>query len=336
MMVANAWKEMRDAVPTEPGWVARRLVPESSVDLMAAVRRPDAVPSLLLELDTGSFGVQRELPAGRGFRVYPEVLVPGPGGRVRLCLVLEAEQYADVFSALAEDVADRVSRAANDKDAFGRFVGRLRTWQAFLERYGSGGIGIEAQTGLFGEITVLRRLLDSSVPADAAADAWIGPTGGVQDFRFGTAALEVKTTVAEPALSFEVPSLAQLDETPLQMLYVAHVAAPIVTEGGANLPELIADVRTRVGAISAAALDEIGSRLLDAGYLDTQADRYRERRYRTPSVRVFQVRDAFPRVRPADVRPGVMECSYSIELAACERFEMSWDEAIRALAGGSR
>src|SRR5262249_25067588 len=156
----------------------------------------DRSPALLIEVAARTIPPIVEYPSGRGFRLYPETVTPGPRGQVRLCLVLTDSAFADVFSILAHDVAETVARTSSEQDAVRSFIARVRVWQGFMNRHGPDGLSSEAQTGLFAELSFLESIvLARLLPADAI-QAWTGPSGGAQDFVMGRTAIEIKATTA--------------------------------------------------------------------------------------------------------------------------------------------
>jgi hypothetical protein len=127
--------------------------------------------------------------------------------------------------------------------------------------------------------------------------------------------------VSQPRAPFHVGSLEQLDEAGLDSLVLAHVQL-MVREDGASLNELINDIRILASSASATCTSILADLLLQAGYLDTHSGRYLER-YNVITVRLFEVRDDFPRIVSADVRPGVVAASYAIDLDFCVDYELA-------------
>lgn len=331
--VGDAWKSMGFSVGSSSGWDARRVYPASFCDIFAALGQPGAVPGLLVEIASRTVPTSIRFPQSAGFTVHPETVIPGPSGKVRLCLVLADNRYADVFEVLAEDVAGAVGEALSDADGLRMFMARLNIWQAFMQKHGPDGLGPEEQAGLFAELVLLEKLAEN-LPVGAAVSSWKGPAEGIHDFDFGGRCLEVKSSSTPSRPGFTVSSLVQLDETRIGLLLLSHAMLNIGSgENGDTLPELVERIRNRVGGEDVAALALLNGLLIQAGYLDAHAVSYSSRRFMVVCLRWFRVTGEFPRLRPSDARPGIVSANYQVSIDACASFALEEQEAIHLLFG---
>ena len=97
--------------------------------------------------------------------------------------MLADDRYRDVFEVLVNDVGERIARAPGQEEAVKTLIARLHVWQNFMRRHGAQGLTIEAQIGLFGELTFLSDHLIDRLPAHDSVEAWTGPAGGKTGFR---------------------------------------------------------------------------------------------------------------------------------------------------------
>jgi Putative PD-(D/E)XK family member, (DUF4420) len=135
-------------------------------------------------------------------------------------------------------VADRAQEQGVDvRDALAEAVG---SWRRLLQT--ASMISRERQTGLYGELLLLRRL--ESAMGATALDAWTGPTREAHDFRLGNTELEVKTTRGERRVH-TITSTSQLDPSPGARLFVASFQVAAAGTAGESLSGLISDVRER-------------------------------------------------------------------------------------------
>lgn len=333
-IVGDAWTSLRQETGHESGWHVRRLHPSSACGLFAAILQPSSVPALLIVVDSDAVGAVVEFPSSRGFQVFPESVEPGHRGRTRICLVLADTDYRDVFEVLADDVAGTVAVAPTDDESVRAFLARLHVWQSFMRKHGAKGLTEEAQTGLFGELSFFSECLVGNLPAFDAVEAWRGPIGGNQDFRSGGCCVEVKSSTMVPPVSMEVTSIAQLDESLVDILVLCHVSLAAEGAKGTTLPELADRLREGIGKEDRSALDSFNAKLIEAGYLDIHAELYSKRRYRLRNVKFFRVQEGFPRIAAADVPEGISACSYRVLLAACTPFEMEQSEVQELMTEG--
>ncbi|MEL0101229.1 MAG: PD-(D/E)XK motif protein [Euryarchaeota archaeon] len=140
-------------------------------------------------------------------------------------------------------------------------------------------LGREQQMGLFGELSVLEKLLVAG--NDDAVENWTGPERATHDFEFASRHIEVKTTgTSEPIL--DISSFNQLRPCN-PTLYLVMVQMEI--ESGETLPGLIANVRDLLNPNS----QELFERKLElARYNDDHAIRY-QTEYGTPIFSVVQI-----------------------------------------------
>ena len=99
---------------------------------------------------------------------------------------------------------------------------------------------------------------------------------------------------------------------------------------GETLPASISALREYLGA-GTALRDIFDDRLLDAGYLDSEAVRFEARRFAIRSRQCFKVVPGFPRLLEANLPVGVGDVSYALSLAACAPFEVSVDAMIATI-----
>ena len=279
---------------------------------------------------------RREWPECRGLELISVAL----GSQPHLGVRLRDPACADVFTALAEDVAPRVASASGAKQAAAELLGRLRRWQQFLTAARE-TLSIEAQRGLWGELHVLRTHLLPALGVSATVAGWNASAAAHQDFQFPGTAVEVKTTAAKQPQSVRITSERQLDDTGVGALFlhVVVVDEREVPAGGTapgqSLPALIADVRAGLSAdlIPLAAFND---RLLDRGWLDTHASRYEGRRWTVRVERTYRVRRGFPRLAEVDLPTGVGDVNFAVSLAACEPFAAPVPVMLKAMVGDAR
>ena len=275
-------------------------------------------------------------PACRGLELFARRLSDDGADEATLGVTLKEPRFADVFTALAEDLARRVTEAGAAAAQVKTLLGQLARWQKFLA-ISAEGLSVEEQRGLFGELHVLRAHLVPALGSLPAVNGWTAPDAAHQDFQFATGAVEVKTTVAKQPQSVRITSERQLDDTGIAVLFL-HVVVLDEREvdagrGGAGetLPVLVEDLRRRLAA-EAGALEAFDDHLLDAGYLDSHAPRYEGRRFSLRRELTFRIERGFPRLVERDLPEGLGDVSYALSLAACRDFSVAPGEMTGGLA----
>ena len=319
MTIEQLWQEMEAEGGTNVAWLTRFARPQTGHPLLVALEQTTRARALLVPVSRAALPPRREWPECRGL----ELISVGLGSQPHLGVRLRDAACADVFTALAEDVAPRVAAASGAKQAAAELLGRLRRWQQFLTA-ARDILSVEAQRGLWGELHVLRSHLLPALGAAATVVGWKASAAAHQDFQFSGGAVEVKTTAAKQPQSVRITSERQLDDTGVGALFL-HVVVVDEREvpagdgaPGQSLPTLIADIRTELSADP--ALTAFNDRLLDRGWLGAHASRYEGRRWTVRSERTYQVLHGFPRLAEVDLPAGVGDVNYAVSLAACEPF----------------
>lgn len=296
----------------DEGWRLRLARPVGGHPLFAATSGSRRV--LLLRVAAAMIPPRADWPECDGL----EMLAVTLDNNAYLGVALREPRFADVFAALAEDLARRIeASSASGAAGVPVLLGQLRRWQRFLAS-ARDGLDPAAQRGLWGELHLLRsRLLP--LLGGAAVGGWKGPDGAHQDFQFSGAWVEVKTTLAKQPQAVRIASERQLDDTRAPALFL-HVLTLEAHEGrSATLPAEVAAVRVALAAWPAAR-ETFEDALLAAGYLDQHAPRYAAVGYAVRQAQDFRVRGDFPRIIEAALPKGVGEVGYSLSLAACAGF----------------
>jgi hypothetical protein len=309
---------------TDDAWRLRLARPVGGHPLFAAVsggRR-----ALLLRAAASAIPPRSAWPACTGLDVLSVVL----DGHAYLGVMLKEPRFADVFSALAEDLARRIDAAEpGPAAAVGVFLGQLRRWQRFLASKAEGLTPAE-QRGLWGELHLLQTLLLPALGPSVVLAGWKGPEGAHQDFQYAAAWIEVKTTLAKQPQSVRITSERQLDDSHASALFLHVFALEAQVEGADTLPARIAALRSALGA-SPAAREIFEDGLLAVGYRDLDAPRYASPGYAVRRADTFRVAPGFPRIIESPLPAGVGDVSYALDLAACAPFATTTDALVGVL-----
>lgn len=244
----------------------------------------------------------------------------------RLVFELKSKEHFEIFSVLCKDLMCSTVNAKNAKQALPVLIQRVSRWQRLLRR-ASGLLLTAAEIqGLFAELTYLLEYLVPAVGLLTALRGWNGPAGSPQDFCVGECAVEVKCKLGGTRNVIAVSSAEQLvANVPKLYLFVLTVAvADLRRPESQSLNDLVNRLKRMTGNEGGDALDLLESRLIDAGWLDLPE-------YMTPAFivvdrRHYAVEDKFPKIIPSDLRNGVVDVHYGVELQECEQFvrETPW------------
>lgn len=311
------------------GILLRRVHPKSKRNIFFGFRVPDQRRVLLMRIPNTVAPEIRDMATSRGIDLCVSPLPSDPSTDTSLQLTLREPRFADIFTALADDVANRVALAPDDAAGVHAFLTRIRKWQRFLEEL-SEGLGLEAQRGLWGELHFLRRYLIATRGPGAVA-FWVGPAGRPQDFQMQAIAVEVKTTIANQPQSIRISNERQLDGSNGRRLFLVVFALEPVPDPGAGLPSLVNAIRNEISrdAVASECFEDL---LLDCGYLDAHAHHYVATGYEIRKTCIFHVIEGFPRIVEAGLPLGIGSVSYSIALSACSGFTATEPDLITVIS----
>lgn len=259
-------------------------------------------------------------------------LVTLSNGARELQLSLSDTTLVDVFNVLVSDVAAAVADSPAGSTGAACLVDRVDRWIRLLRALGETGMSEEQRRGLFGELHMLRRLIEAGVDQHTAVSAWTGPREANQDFQMPGLAIEVKTSTAAQPPTLMIASERQLDPAGCGRLLLGHLLVDERRGGvGRTLNDLVAAVRGLLTAPGPRSrFDDL---LVRAGRLPHHAHRYDELHYSVRGETVWRVEEGFPRIMEADLRPGVGGCTYRISTAGLDHHVLApadFDDLVRS------
>nr|WP_209310950.1 PD-(D/E)XK motif protein [Streptomyces spiramenti] len=233
----------------------------------------------------------------------------------------------DLFTELCADVLGEVERAsAHPVRALYEVLDR---WKAlFLAR--AAPLGAEQLAGLFGELTLLGRLLASD---PSAHRIWRGPSGHRHDFSTDVTAVEVKSSTAAQGRRPRVHGLDQLEPPEGGTLCLAwfRLRRTGANGPGTAFPELVDRARRLCD-------DEylLLTLLAAAGYRPSDADLYRDVRFQVIEERWYRVDAGFPSLTgralvAAGVPVPVLDVEYTVDLSGQIPPALSADDTSRVI-----
>ena len=326
-ILRNTWRVLESEGEQLPGIYERRVFAHSGYAVYAGLVRPGRrlKLSVSVPVTVGTEGLER---ATKGFQVVRQYVAQERSTRVSL--ELTHTLFRELFEVMAEDVAGSIVAAADDASAVAAMRERLNHWERFMRMAGPDGLGREKQIGLYGELVFLKTLIGAGVPTADAVGWWYGPVRENQDFQAGNRAVEVKTTTGNSPTSMRIANELQLDDADCDSLYLLHLWLKELDRDGVSLPQLVDEI---AGLLAGTAAQLFADRLAEAGYHEVHRPLYEDTGYTERQRRYYVVRDAFPRIRRADLRSGVSRVEYGIDVAGFEGHVRDEPVVIASLKG---
>lgn len=332
MNAGEIWRELEEDASSlsSEEWLVRRVTPQGQCDVLLGIEGGSQRRGLLVRVTNTAISGSVEYPRSRGFETREVSLTSCPPTHTILGVFLTDPAFTDIFTRLVDDIVQRLMETSGDLETVAEMTNRLKVWQWFMEKAGTEGLSQEAQRGLYGELLFLRKYMLENLPPLAAIQAWVGPSGGHQDFQWLRRACEVKTTVAKHHQRLRVASELQLDTRAVDVLWIYYLSLDARRESGETLPEAIDSIRTMI-AHDAFAVERFSALLLESGFHPAQAERYGSTGYTVRNATFFHVADGFPRITEDQLPNGVGDVRYSIAVAECQQFTVAASDVEKAI-----
>ncbi|WP_442587460.1 PD-(D/E)XK motif protein [Pedobacter sp. AW31-3R] len=247
-----------------------------------------------------------------------------------LTIILFDNALVDIFSAFIEDIILELTQCLTNDDILNSVSKVTSRWKRLFDKANTAAMTSEQQKGFFGELFLLKNLLNEGYPAQLLMEAWTGPLGGDKDFIFGDAGIEVKLTSSKhPAL--KITSELQLETGSLDKLYLFLFVVEEVKKNGLSIIDLIAEIRISLNS-NPDIFQIFNDRIRIVGYLEDDNEYY-EQQYHLKEFMKYHIDGDFPRLTGSDLATGIYSVSYSIELSACEEQKINSSTITELLNG---
>lgn len=301
--------------------------------LLAARHFPGNEEAVLVGFPSGISLDEDYFPEGKGFLVSKTDLGLFDNDYSWIALLRQQTGSFEMFTMMACDIIGTLEASAlvDVSEVLARFLARIRAWQEFMKHNSCGVLSPNTEIGLYGELIILASLLDYGLPAKNILDAWRGPRNEIHDFKIGTGAIEVKTTIAKNGFPATISSLEQLDDSyanPLCLIGVRLQPDP----QGLTLGEQVDALERRMAMEHEQNSLTFGLLLMQSGYHSSMAHRY-TRKFSAIERRLFQICEDVPRLVRGNVPKGIQSAQYLIDLDQIEVATMSLEETLALLRG---
>jgi hypothetical protein len=247
-------------------------------------------------------------------------------GGTTLILLLQEPALTDVFSLFVDDLLQHLVITQTPEEAASIVYMRFEHWQQLFARVASDVIGLESQRGLFGELIVLKELLDRHADAPQIWDCWRGPFSANHDFSMSGTAMEVKASAASLPV-MRISSEVQLDLVGWHQVVLCLVHLNEVRGGSQTLTELIHALLERSSRVPSVDL-AFRSKLLKVGVDASHYELFTELGYSVRSIQCFNVTQDFPAIRRSDLSNAIGKVTYELHPAGCATYGMALEDAM--------
>lgn len=318
----NTWRTFRGGANNN-GW---QLIPVTSFKncyLMAGMELPGSKEGVLFNFLGANIPRVELLPNGKGFNLRPILI----DGKSWISLTKTEEGIAELFISMLENIFKLLQETdyKNGDTLLHLFLDRVAAWQDFMSK-GLKPLSIESQTGLYGELTLLKNLLDLGLKEEAVK-TWDGPLNGLQDFHIGFGAIEVKSTISQDGFIAKIGSLDQLSDSVYKPIYLVGQKLAI-SPNGKTLPALVHEIQEQL-VYDLILKNSFDSRLMRYGYIEEHSSAYDRNLILIDSL-MFEVNGDFPKLTPELVNPVIRSAKYEIEISGIPSMQLNLSHILKS------
>jgi hypothetical protein len=317
MSILVFWNQMSQVTST--GLVKRLFKPTNTVMVYATYNHTDKMCGIAISYDKT---IRVDVTPFSSFSEL-SVNIYGDQGKNLLTIQLKSISNRDIFAVLCDNLVQTIDQCVTEQDAVRLVLNRLEKWKTLLQKGVSEGLSKSEQQGLYGELTYLEKLLDSNIftPLDAVS-LWVGVDRTMRDFQGKDWAVEVKTISTTTPNQIKINGERQLDETLLRKLYLYHLTVEASDQNGENLNHKVEVIKNKlINHLS--ALSAFNEKLIEVGYFDKHKNLYVSRCYQTRREVLYCVDNQFPRIKESELRDGICNVEYSINVSNCGQYIVS-------------
>ena len=321
--ISSLWNVMLKEQAT--GLVKRLLPSNTPIKVFATYRHSDEVCGIAfsysenLKVSIDSFLNLKEL--------YVQLYLDAAYKSNKLLIIqLSSEINKDIFAYLCDSLIESIENCETESKAIKVVINRLEKWKSMFAKGASDGLSVIEQQGLYGELIYLQKLIlrDCFSYVDALK-LWVGTDKASRDFQGNGWAVEVKTISVNNSDQITINGERQLDETLLNKLYLYHLSIEFSCMNGQTLNDIVDQIRHLLSE-DLVALNIYNAKLMEAGYLDLHRELYKDRCYKIRKENIYKIDESFPRIKESELRDGVSNTIYSINVSTCSEYMVSENE----------
>jgi len=241
-----------------------------------------------------------------------------------IVLTLLDKSYYELFNDLILSIYNQVSDIVEFEKYSKMFISTFHMWSSFFEEVDLERLSQENIKGIFGELHVLKSLLNeaNSMSVNEVLSSWRGPYDQSHDFVFDNVNIEVKTKNFT-ACQINISSEYQLQEEigkGLELL-VLSVEADVIN--GKSIKDLLLDVKSDIYEKGGDFLIVLNA-LLQKGLTQSNIHMYDNFRFRpVDEIKYDCCRKGFPRLTESNTNVSISEIRYKLNLKSLEKFVKS-------------
>lgn len=326
--ILSLWETM--AQEEAYGMVKRLFLSVAPIRIFGTYTLPDNICGVAFSY---SKSIKVSVESFKNLKELNVKLVPDTTYETNNLLIIQLASNAnrDVFACLCNNLASVIQNTRTEIKAVKEVLNRLEKWKVLFDRSIADGLSPSEQQGLYGELTYLFKLISHRFLSKSdSLKVWVGSNKAMRDFQGNGWAVEIKTSSNNNAGLLTINGKRQMDETLLDKLYLYHLSLEVSRMNGETLNGKVDEVRLLL-ADDVVALNCFNAKLFEAGYTDSQRHLYEDRCYKVRAEHIYHIEGCFPRIKEKELRNGINDVVYTIDVSTCDEFLASESEHFKTI-----
>lgn len=260
-------------------------------------------------------------------------IIPKSDDKKEVLLLLVEPELTDIFILFIEDLIEKLKHISSSKDALVVVSQRINYWKRLFGKFTGGLLTPQQQRGLFGELYLLKELLENDISnSKYILESWLAPSGTNQDFYFGKIAVEVKTSKSNNP-SIKISNEYQLDSSTLESLYLVFYNLNEYPNDENTLLSLINEIRSLLNSIQD-SLNIFNANIDLLGISQELEDEYNKTGYSIRNERYYRINSDFPKITTRNIDEAISKVSYDIDPKQCKDYLIEKEELFNKILHG--
>jgi hypothetical protein len=329
MKINEIWQQLENDGSFSHGLLLRRYAGSILPDVFVALKAPEKIRCIAATVNRDQ---RLHVEQFANLRDISVDIIPDQSDQSRQIILFQllSSQHKDIFSILCEDLMTSIEAVTTESDLIKELINRFEKWVSLFDIAGASGLNGEEQRGLFGELFLLKSLLQTGNYPATVVNTWVGSEKQNRDFQYSNWGIEVKTSQSNNHQRLHIANERQLDTSQLQYLYLFHLSVETKQKSGTTLNDMVYEIR-EILLTETRAMNKFNTKLMDAGYFDHHITLYNDTGYSVRQEMFYHVYGDFPRIEENDIRNGVGDVKYSIIVSQASEYTRSELQVFKTL-----
>ena len=246
-------------------------------------------------------------------------------------MYVKEEKYKDFFVKLINLILIKIhlEKLIDEKSVICFLENLISAKDFFEEDNVPRKLTLEEQIGLFGEIHVLKKIINKKLNYENSLAAWTGPSKK-HDFTLTNSLIEVKTTSTDTKKinTSSTNQIAPVYDKNLKLIFIQISK----NNNGSSLNDIIEEYAKLLKEESELLLNDFILKLTQYRFLEIHKKEYKQK-YKVEKLNFFNINKNFPYIKEYVVPDALSELSitYKIDLEKCEEFRINEEEFLSKL-----